>query len=179
MEMSHQKVFKVCFYGPESTGKTTMASEMARKFKTVYVPEVAREIINSNSFTTDDVIRIGVAQLERTEALLPSANKVLICDTDLITTRIYAQYYLGEVPEQLKNLEKLEKFDGYLLFDIDVPWVADGLRDLSTLENRKAMFSLFKSALEQRNIAYHLIQGNYAERSRKVESLLNHFISSY
>jgi HTH-type transcriptional repressor of NAD biosynthesis genes len=176
-QMSQQKVIKVCFFGPESTGKTTMAGNMAQKFKTVFVPEVAREIITSNNFTIDDILRIGQAQLERTELLIQSANRLLICDTDLITTQIYAQHYLGEIPEQLKVLERFQKFDEYFLFDIDVPWVGDGLRDLNTNENRKEMFSKFKNALEQRNINYHLIQGNYQERSRKVENLLNQIIN--
>ena len=176
--MNQQNIFKVCFYGPESTGKTTMARSMAEKFNTVFVPEVAREIIDSNDFTLDDVIRIGQAQLQRVESMTTSANKLLICDTDLITTRIYAQYYLGKFPEQLTELERLEQFDAYLLFDVDVPWVADGLRDLNAPEKRKAMFNLFKDALEQKNIAYHLIQGNYEERSRQVESLLSQFIKN-
>ena len=176
--MNQQKIFKVCFYGPESTGKTTMARFMAERFNTVFVPEVAREIIDSNNFTLDDVIRISQAQLQRVESMTPSANKLLICDTDLITTRVYAQHYLGKFPEQLTELERLEHFDAYFLFDVDIPWVADGLRDINAPEKRKTMFNLFKDALEQKNIAYHLIQGNYEERSRLVESLLSQFIKN-
>ena len=58
-------VRKVCLYGPESTGKTTMAKHLAEVYQTEYVPEVAREMITSNDFTEDDIIRIGYAQTQR------------------------------------------------------------------------------------------------------------------
>ena len=79
----------ICFYGPESTGKSTMAKFMAAHYQTEYVPEVAREMISSNNFTTEDIIQIGKAQNQRVREKLETANKVLFCDTDLITTQIY------------------------------------------------------------------------------------------
>src|SRR6187551_2644418 len=80
-------VKKICFYGSESTGKSTMAKRMAALYQTEYVPEVAREIISSNDFTIDDIIKIGHAQTQRIIDKLRIANKLLFCDTDLITTQ--------------------------------------------------------------------------------------------
>lgn len=157
-------VKKICLYGPESTGKSMMSRYLAELFQTEYVPEVAREIINSNDFTTDDIIKIGQAQTERILEKAKTANKILFCDTDLITTQIYCRYYLGEVPPMLQELEKQITYDQYFLFDIDVPWVADGLRDLSN--SRQSMFDLFKSELEIRHIPYLLVKGDYEEREQ-------------
>src|SRR5688572_13579525 len=117
----------ICFYGPESTGKTTMAKVFADRFKTKWVPEVARELITSNNFTLKDIITIGRAQTERVLRLKRQANKFLFCDSDLITTQIYAKHYLDTVPSVLYELEEMVTYDHYFLFDIDVPWVADGL----------------------------------------------------
>lgn len=156
----------ICFYGPESTGKSVMAKKMAEYFNTEYVPEVARELITSNDFTMDDIIRIGKAQTERIQQKLSIANKYLFCDSDLITTQIYSKHYLNEVPEILFELEKQITYDHYFLFDIDVPWVNDGLRDLGRAEQRKEMFNRFKTELEKREIPYTLVHGDWEERER-------------
>ncbi len=163
----------VCFNGPESTGKSVMAQKMAGYFNTEYVPEVARELITSNDFTVEDVIRIGKAQTERVIEKLKIANRYLFCDSDLITTQIYSQHYLNEVPESLYELEKQITYDHYFLFDIDVPWVDDGLRDLGSETKRQAMFDIFKTELENRNIPYTRVQGNWSERETIILNKLN------
>lgn len=167
-------VKKICFYGSESTGKSTMAKRMAELYNTEFVPEVAREIISSNVFTLEDIITIGYAHAARIEEKARTANKILFCDTDAITTQLYSRHYLGAVPEVLYELEKSVRYDVYFLFDIDVPWVADDLRDLG--HQREAMFSVFKEALDVRNIPYIFVRGTYAEREaiirKEVDRLL-------
>lgn len=159
-------VKKVCFYGPESTGKSVLARKLAAAFDTELVPEVARELITTNDFSVDDIVRIGHAQTQRVFDKLKTANKILFCDTDLITTQIYCRYYLGVVPEVLYELEKQIHYDQYFLFDIDVPWVGDGMRDLS--HKREEMMKLFKAELEKRRIDYILVRGDFEEREKTV-----------
>jgi HTH-type transcriptional repressor of NAD biosynthesis genes len=161
-------VKKVCFYGPESTGKSTMASTMAKKFNTEFVPEVAREMLITNDFSIDDIIRIGKAQTQRVHEKTRTANKILFCDTDLITTQIYAQHYLGTIPPILYDLEKEVNYDIYFFMDIDTEWIADGLRDLG--HRRQEMFDLFRKALHDRNIPYIFLTG---DREKKEELVIN------
>lgn len=165
------KPLLICFYGPESTGKSTLAIRMAERYHTDYVPEVAREMVSSNVFTKDDILRIGEAQTERIKNKMKTANRLLFCDTDLITTSIYSQTYLGTVPEELAELEKEIRYDLYFLFDIDVPWVPDGLRDMG--ERRTEMFNRFKSELENRKIPYVLLSGTHEARERKVIEIVD------
>lgn len=157
-------VKKICFYGPESTGKSTMAKRMAELYQTEFVPEVAREMITANDFTVDDIIKIGQAQTQRIIDKTKTANKLLFCDTDLITTEIYSKIYLNEVPAVLYELEKQIHYDLYFLFDIDVKWIEDGLRDLGT--KRREMMSLFRNKLEKRDIKYTLVSGNFQDREQ-------------
>lgn len=161
----------VCFYGPESTGKSTMAKRMAERYKTEFVPEVSRELITSNSFTLDDIVKIGHAQTERVFQKLKTANKILFCDSDLITTQIYSRHYLHEVPPVLYELERKITYDQYFLFDIDVPWVADGLRDFGN--QRKYMHEIFRSELTQRGISYTPVHGSWTERENIIEDTVN------
>ena len=164
-------VKKICFYGPESTGKSAMAKLMAKAYDTEFAPEVAKEIITSNDFTVDDIVRIGHAQTERVKEKLKTANKILICDTDLITTEIYSKKYLRVVPEVLFELEKETHFDLYFLFDIDVPWVADGLRDLGN--QREGMLKIFETELAKRNISFIRVKGNWAEREAIIKKAID------
>jgi HTH-type transcriptional repressor of NAD biosynthesis genes len=159
----------VCFYGPESTGKSFMAKKMADRYKTEFVPEVARELITSNDFNREDIIMIGRAQTERIFQKARKANKILFCDTDLITTQVYSRQYLKVVPPVLYELEKMVEYDRYFLFDIDVPWVKDGLRDLGDEKKREEMYEIFKSELERRNIPYVKVEGDWEEREKIIE----------
>lgn len=164
-------VKKICFYGPESTGKSTLSEKMALHYQTEFVPEVARELITSNDIYVHDIIRIGIAQTERVKEKTKTANKVLFCDTDIITTKIYSKHYLNEIPEILNELENEITYNLYFLLDIDVEWVADHLRDFG--DKRLEMFNLFKGELEKRGIAYIIIRGNYQERENKVRSVID------
>ncbi len=161
-------VMKICFYGPESTGKSVMANHFAKVYQTEFVPEVAREIITSNDFSLDDIIEISLAQTERVIEKTKIANRILFCDTDLITTQIYCRHYLGEVPPIVYELEKQITYDQYFLFDIDVPWVADGMRDLA--DQRIEQFNVFRSELDKRKISYTVVTGSYEEREAFLHS---------
>lgn len=165
-EARQQRVRLICLYGPESTGKSTLARRLAERYHTSYVPEVAREIVSSNQFTADDIVRIGRQQTSRVLTAMKSANRVLFCDTDVITTAIYSDTYLSQVPGELAELEKQVRYDQYFLFNIDVPWVADGLRDLGS--KREEMLARFKAELDRRKIAYILVSGSYEERERVI-----------
>ena len=156
----------ICFYGPESTGKSFMAKKMAEKYKTEFVPEVARELITSNHFNREDIIMIGRAQTERIFQRARKATKILFCDTDLITTQIYSRQYLKVVPPVLYELEKMVEYDRYFIFDIDVPWVSDGLRDLGDEKRREEMYEIFRTELDRRNISYVKVQGDWEEREK-------------
>ena len=143
-----------------------MAKKLAEKYKTEFVPEVAREFITTNDFKREDIIVIGRAQTERIFQKARTANKILFCDTDLITTQIYSRQYLKVVPPILYELEKMVEYDRYFLFDTDVPWVSDGLRDLGDEKRREEMYMIFKQELERRNIPYTKVQGDWEEREK-------------
>ncbi|MBS1491662.1 MAG: ATP-binding protein [Bacteroidetes bacterium] len=170
------KVVLICFYGPESTGKSTMAKRMAEIYRTEFVPEVSRELISSNDFSVDDVIRIGKAQTQRIKEKIKTANRILFCDTDLITTQIYSRQYLDVVPEILYELEKQIRYDKYFLFDIDVPWVDDGLRDLGNKRNE--MMKIFEDELTKRSIQPIKVSGSWSERERIIRKEIDALLPS-
>lgn len=165
---------KICLFGPESVGKTTLTQQLARYFNTSFVHEMARDVISSNDFEIDTMTEIARRQTSLVQQRLQTANKVLFCDTDVITTQIYSQHYFGCVPDELKELEKEIAYDLYLLLNIDTPWVPDSLRALG--HRRAEMFAVFKNELEKRQLPYVLIEGKWEERfdiaKKKVEEIL-------
>lgn len=165
---------RICLYGPESVGKTTLARQLAAHYQTVFVPEVARDLITSNELSPADYERIGYAQNAAIRAAESAASRVLICDTDVITTILYAEIYLGEAPALLFELEKEVLFDRYFLLDIDVPWVADGLRDLG--HQRQEIYDRFRQALDTRGIDWVPVRGDWAERFQIVTAAIDELL---
>lgn len=164
-------VKKICLYGPESTGKSTLSEALAQHYDTVFVPEMARKMLTSNDFTIDDIITIGEAQTQEVITQTRVANKLLFCDTDLITTQIYAQNYFGEIPAQLVHLEGQIQYDYYFLLAPDLPWEADNLRDLG--HRREEMFALFKNKLDIRQLPYQIVKGSWQERFEAIKQIVN------
>jgi HTH-type transcriptional repressor of NAD biosynthesis genes len=151
-----------------------MAIKMAAYYQTENVPEATRNILQSNDFGEAEIIAIGHLQHHYIQEKLKSANKLLFCDTDAITTAIYSQHYLGRVPPVIAELEKKTIYDHYFLFDIDAPWIADSLRDQG--HRRKEMMKIFEQELIKRNITYTIISGNYLEREQKLINCIDEII---
>lgn len=162
-------IIKVVLYGPESTGKTTLSNQLAHHYKTVWAPEYAREYLQDKwnnerkVCESDDLLPIAVGQIKLENKLAKKADKILICDTDLLVTKVYSeQYYSGFVDPLLDEAAVKNEYDLYLLTYIDTPWEPDDLRDRP--DQREQMFNAFKSALDKYNKPYVTIKGGKRER---------------
>jgi NadR type nicotinamide-nucleotide adenylyltransferase len=157
--------FRVCLTGAESTGKTELAKELARHFSAVLVSEYSREYAlgRQNALTYSDVGPIARGQMEREDSA--EASKLIILDTDLLSTVVYSRHHFGAVPQwvQTKAQERLADF--YLLLDIDVPWIRDPVRDSG--QTRVELHEDFRNALEEFGARYELISGKWDERLRR------------
>ena len=162
-------LLKVVLFGPESTGKTTLSRQLARHYNTVWAPEYAREYLQkkwNNERKTcekEDLIPIAIGQMKIENKLAKKADKILICDTDLLETKVYSEvYYSGSCDVLLDKYAKINKYDLYFLTYIDVPWEADDLRDRPN--NREEMFNEFEDALIEHNKSYVILKGDKKER---------------
>jgi len=162
-------LIKIVLFGPESTGKTTLSKLLARQYNTVWVPEFAREYLqnkwNNERKTCEDVdlIPIAIGQINLENELSIKADKILICDTDLLETKVYSEeYYGGFVDPELDKAAIENQYDLYLLTYIDTPWEEDDLRDRP--EQRQEMFAAFEKALAQYNRPYITLKGSIKNR---------------
>lgn len=168
-------IVKVVLFGPESTGKTTLSKQLARYYNTVWTPEYARQYLqnkwNNERKTCEnaDLIPIAIGQMKLENELAKKADKVLICDTDLLETKIYSEeYYGGFVNPELEKAAINNKYDLYLLTYIDTPWEEDDLRDRP--DQRLEMFKAFENALIKYNRPYIILKG---DRKKRIEDAIN------
>ena len=67
------------------------------------------------------------------------------------------------------------KYDLYLLMDVDIPWVKDDLRDKPN--ERKEIFEYFKKTLQKYDKTYYLINGSFFERKLKSIEIIDKIIN--
>ncbi|MDM9631345.1 ATP-binding protein [Robiginitalea aurantiaca] len=162
-------ILKIVLYGPESTGKTTLARALATHYNTEWVPEYARAYLQQKWDRTGEVCKpedlppIAAGQMQMENTLTRQANRLLICDTDLLVTKVYSEvYYEGYCDPEIEKFALSNTYDLYLLTSTDVPWVADDLRDKPG--EREEMFTLFKAALEYYNRSFIILKGSHEKR---------------
>lgn len=169
----HEKSYfmkRVAILGPESVGKSTLSKKLAEHFSSEYVEEYGRtytEKTGTTNLKTSDFIHIAKKQYKMNFAPMKVASKFLFCDTEAITTKVFADMYINKrnIPQLDEVIDK-QKFDLWILLDIDVPWVDDGTRDFQG--ERKKHLKLLKNELESRGINYVIISGsNYNDRLQK------------
>jgi len=163
---------KVVLFGPESTGKTTLSRQLARHYNSIWVREYARAYLqnkwNDERKTCEpkDLLPIAQGQIQLENELAKKTETVLICDTDLLETKVYSEaYYSGTCDPILDKFAIENTYDLYFLTYIDTPWEADDLRDKPN--QRIQMFNAFESALKKYNRPYVLLKGDKDERLEK------------
>jgi NadR type nicotinamide-nucleotide adenylyltransferase len=154
----------VCLFGPESSGKTTLATMLGRALQTVVVPEYGR--IHTEAFgttvTSGDLLRIVRGHAALTSAARRLANRILVCDTDPVLTAVWSDMLLGERSGQLDS--PAIRSDLYLLTDVDMPWEDDGTRYFATQDKRREFFVRCRDELDRRGLPYRLVSGDPTER---------------
>lgn len=181
LEQEPSDCLKIVLYGPESTGKTTLAEKLAEHFNTVWVPEFSRNYLQKKWDSEQkicelkDIPEIAAGQMKLENEASKRANKVLFCDTNLLETVVYSQaYFDGSCDPAVHKHALKARYDLYFLMYIDVPWVPDDLRDRPG--QRELMFEKFKTALDVYEMPYHILKGDFEKRFKaavkKTEQLL-------
>lgn len=159
---------RICVTGPECSGKTTLAQQVAASLKTIWVPEASRLYAEqvSRALTVADyepIARQHVALADAAAAKVGGTpGRALVLDTDLLSTIVYARHYYGETTAWLEREARERLADLYLLCDVDVPWVADGIRDRP--DNREAMLDLFRAELTRQDARVAFVRGSREAR---------------
>ena len=154
----------IAITGPESTGKSTVAQQLATHFNTLWVPEFARDYIAelNRDYTLDDLENIARGQLKQQQQAEATNPEILFTDTELLVIKIWSENAFGTCPEWILEALKNQRCDLYLLMNIDLPWEPDPQREHPHL--RPYFFDLYKAELERLNFPYKVISGSEKER---------------
>ncbi|MEI6748359.1 MAG: AAA family ATPase [Bacteroidales bacterium] len=152
-------VSRIAITGPESTGKSGLAENLAKEYKCNWVPEFARIYLEKldRPYSYDDVLEIAHGQIASEDKALLSSGNFLFSDTECLVTKIWCDVKFGKCHEWIKQQLDENPHDFYLLCDIDLPWEPDPLREHPHL--RKYLFDIYLDELKLRKLPFAVIAG--------------------
>lgn len=177
-----REIIKIVLFGPESTGKTTLAMQLAEHFETAWVPEFARDYLQEKWDKTgqicdvNDMLPIAYGQTKLENDTLFTGNKFLFCDTNLLVTKIFSEVYYSFCNPILDKAAREHDYDLFFLTDIDVPWEKDDLRDKP--DQRESVFAVFKQSLIDTNKPFIILSGDKDVRLSKAISIINDLVKA-
>lgn len=158
---------RVVLVGAESTGKTTLARDLAEHYGTAWVPEFGRAHSDARPegpWQSAEFERIAREQDQREDAAARVCERILVCDTDSFATAIWHERYVGHRSAAVEAIAAKRRPDLYLLAGSDAPFVQDGTRDGEHL--RGWMEARFREELPRRNVPWIELRGDHAARRR-------------
>lgn len=179
-------MFKIAITGPESSGKTTLARQLAARFDAPCTPEYARIYLNllQRPYTVSDIPAIARGQVRWEDTLQILANKpekyksadfppLLICDTDILVLKIWSEFKYGHCDPYILERWRECRYDLYLLCLPDIPWAEDPLREHPA--QRHELLQIYRSELSASGVPFSEIGGSSLERlGAAVAAIMQH-----
>lgn len=124
---------RIAVLGAESTGKTTLAGDIARTLRRLGQPltlvdEALRRWCDRHGRTPSCGEQQLIAQEQANAVLAAPAGHVVVADTTPLQTAAYSELYFGDHSLTPGGLQHQGLYHLTLLTALDLPWVADGLQ---------------------------------------------------
>ncbi|MCC7501046.1 MAG: ATP-binding protein [Flavobacteriales bacterium] len=161
-------MIKIAVVGPESSGKTNMCEALALEFGCIWVKEYARAHLEERGpeYTEPDLLNIAKGQLLAESEAIALAERqrvdLIICDTDMITIRIWSEEVFGRCAPELIALSEQRHYDHWLLCRPDIPWESDPLRE--NPHDRDRLFDVYEAELKKLGKPCTIIEGGAEQR---------------
>lgn len=161
---------RIVVVGAESTGTTTLSTDIAKALKSLWVPELGRYYTMSllpskRQWLDDDFYTIGKLQQQYESAIAKNSNGLVVCDTNASATQLWQERYMGRVTKTMQSIAAQDKAHLYILTGDEIPFVQDGLRDGEHI--RHAMHDRFQSFLYSQAVPWLEVSGNPQKRLRQ------------
>lgn len=183
-------VKKVLLIGGESTGKSTLAQNLALAYNTNFLPEIGRDVCDyaggiEELMIEEDFQEILLKHKLREMEAVKESRRLLFVDTDALTTKFFSHFLFTD-PEILRRNDALadaiaaiNRFDLILFLEPTVAFVQDGTRNEKLLEDREGYSRQIKALFDELDLEYHCIDGDYEERFSTACEIINRaFLSS-
>jgi NadR type nicotinamide-nucleotide adenylyltransferase len=164
MQHSRNSIKRIAIVGPECTGKTSLAKQLAQDFHTAWVPEYAREFLKQlgRPYIQSDLLSIAEGQLALEDEMATTAHQYLFCDTNLYVIKVWSEYKYGTCDPQILNAIDTRHYDYYLLTNVDLPWESDPQREHPN--ERKELFDIYLQELKKQPTPFSIIEGSGDKR---------------
>jgi nicotinamide riboside kinase len=127
-------VLKIVFTGPESSGKS-----------------------HGPTYVEKDLLTIAQGQVVAEERAVKGLPPLVVCDTDLITLRIWSEEKYGRCHPWISQQTEQRVYDLWLLCKPDLPWEPDPLRE--NPDDRDRLFERHVDLLDEQGKPYVVIHG--------------------
>lgn len=171
------KQIRVAVTGPESTGKTTLAQQLAERYSGLFIPEYARTYIEKlpRHYTFEDVENIARMQVDEYYLACATDQEFIFFDTWLIITKVWFRWVFGMVPDWLEEKIRSCSIDLFLLCQPDLPWEEDPVRENGG-ENRIRLYNAYRSELINYGFNFVEIEGADDARLKNAEEALKKYL---
>ncbi len=174
------QIKKIVVIGPESTGKSTLCQALAAAFDEPLVQEFARSYLDrlDRDYKYEDLLEIAKGQVQEEESKVKDAKNVLFIDTDLNVLQVWSQHKYGKTDPWILEQIAAQKYDFYLLTDVDIPWEDDPQREYPDPKMRAYFFNWYKKIVEDSGVPFAIIKGGYEARFIQASNVVRGILPS-
>lgn len=155
-------MIRIVLTGAECTGKTTLVKALSGYYGEPWTAEYVRQYVNrlDRKLRREDLEPIARGQLESEDLALKQAKRLVLHDTNLLSSILYANHYFGEQLEWVNECFLSRDYALYLLCSPDgIAWQADpGQRESPAA--RAELHEKFKESLEKLHLPYLELTGS-------------------
>ncbi len=158
----------VALVGAESTGKTTLAFELAQALRTdatdgersvAVVDEYLREFCDQQGRTPQRSEQAGIAaEQTRRIAAAAACHAIVIADTTALMTAVYSDHIFNDHSLYAPAAVQHRATHLTLLTAMDLPWQADGLQRTGA-HVRQPVDDLLRAVLRRERISHAVVAG--------------------
>lgn len=169
---------RIALFGPESTGKSSLAERLAAHFGEPWAPEYVRAFWDTHAgrIVAEDLDAIARGQIAAEEAAAAQARQVMFSDTDLLTNVLWADLlFPGHCPAWVRAEAdvRAKRFSLYLFCDTDLPFEPDPQRCFPDPAGRERGRQLWWETLESRSLPRLRIHGDWQQREKQAIEAVN------
>jgi NadR type nicotinamide-nucleotide adenylyltransferase len=167
---------RIAVIGPESTGKSTLCTELAEHYRSLWVPEYAREFLEKHGlqYTYDDLLVIAKEQVALEDRIAAkSSSPFLFIDTNLYVMKVWCEFVYGKCHQWILDEIPRRRYDLYLLCNIDLPWEYQEMREYPDLDSRARLFNMYKDILVNQPVPWTTISGNDQQRKHSAIAFID------